>query len=101
MILSIKPSTTKSKRYMLIYRKPDGTEKIFHFGSPGATTYIDGATDATRDNYRKRHLASPLEAKYIREKIPSPALFAYWILWGDTRDIDTNVRRLNNLMRGG
>jgi hypothetical protein len=98
MILSVKPSTAKTKRYMAIWRKPDGTEKVFHFGQPGGFTYVDGASETTRDNYRARHLASPLEGKYIRGRIPSPALFAYWILWGDSRSMEVNIRKLNSLL---
>ena len=103
MILSVRPSTSVNKRYMAVFRKADGTEKIYHFGYKDGTrygyTYIDGADENTRENYRKRHLGSDAEGKLIRSLTPSPALFSYYLLWGDSRCLDRNITRLNNMMR--
>ena len=103
MILNIQPSTLKHKRYMATFRKPDGTEKIYHFGYKNGHsygfTYIDGATEAQRDAYRARHLGNATENALIKNLSPSPATFSYYILWGDSRDISRNVTKLNNLWR--
>lgn len=68
--------------------------KHYDFGSPNAHTFIDGADFNTRENYRKRHLANSKERERIQHLIPSPALFAYKILWGDTPDIFQNLINL-------
>lgn len=103
MILIVQPSTLKTKRFMVTFRKPDGTEKIYHFGYKNGhshgLTYIDGATEAQRDAYRARHRANAIERQLIDNLIPSPALFSYALLWGDSRDISRNVTKLNNLWR--
>lgn len=104
MILSVKPSTLKNKRYMAVFRKEDGTEKIYHFGykSPSGSygyTYIDGADETTRENYRKRHLGNTTEKQLIESLTPSAALFSYYLLWGSSRDLQKNITYLNNLMR--
>jgi hypothetical protein len=104
MILSVKPSTLKNKRYMAVFRKEDGTERIFHFGykylnGSYGYTYIDGADETTRENYRKRHLGNATENRLIKSLTPSASLFSYYLLWGDSRSLETNIKRLNNLMR--
>jgi len=98
MILSIDDSPRKGKRFRVIYEYKDGRTKVFDFGSPGANTYTDGATDQTRENYRKRHLASNRERQLIEDFTASPAVFSFYILWGETRSITKNIKILNGLM---
>ncbi len=38
-------------------------DKHYDFGFPGAKTYVDGASELTEENYKKRHLANPIEKK--------------------------------------
>jgi len=95
MIVSISPSPLKSKRFRVLFKYHDGKQKHFNFGLKDAFTYLDGADEKTRENYRKRHLASPNEGKLIRGLVPSPALFAYYLIWGDSRNIQTNIATLN------
>ena len=90
LYLSDKPT----KRYVVVFG-----DKKYYFGSPTGFTYTDGATIKQLLNYRKRHLANPTEKYRIDNLIRSPALFSYYILWGDSRDINTNLKKLNKLMR--
>jgi hypothetical protein len=96
MIVDIKPSPLKNKRYRATVRLHSGGVKIIDFGYPGATTFIDGATETTRENYLKRHRGNPTEERLIREKIASPALLSAAILWGKHRNIADNIKALNN-----
>lgn len=98
MIVSIGDSPRKGKRFRVIYKYDNGTEKAFDFSIPGANTYIDGASDAVRDAYRKRHLSNPNERTKIENFTPSAATFAFYITWGETRSISQNVKILNQLM---
>jgi hypothetical protein len=98
MILSIGDSPRKGKRFRVIYKYENGVEKAFDFSVPNANTYIDGASEKTRDAYRRRHLSNPNERMKIENFIPSPALFSFWITWGETRSISKNVKILNGLM---
>jgi hypothetical protein len=90
LYLSNKPS----KRYVVVF-----DNKKYYFGSPTGFTYTDGATIKQRDAYRKRHYANPIEKYRIDNLIHSPALFSMYLLWGDSRDINTNLKKLNKLMR--
>lgn len=90
LYLSDKPS----KRYVVVY-----DNKKYYFGSPTGFTYIDGASDKTRENYRKRHYANPTEKYRIDNLIHSPALFSMYLLWGDSHNIHKNLKALNKLMK--
>jgi hypothetical protein len=90
LYLSDKPS----KRFVIVFG-----DKKYYFGSPTGFTYIDGATDKQRDNYRKRHLANKTERYRVENLIHSPALFSFFILWGDSRDPIKNLKKLNALMK--
>ena len=71
--------------------------KKYDFGYHTGTTYIDGRSIVERNNYRARHLANATEKTLITNLVPSPALFAYYLLWGDTTNLEKNARHLNNL----
>ena len=50
----------------------------------------------------KKKLPYPKEGKgwsnslhFIDKLIPSPSLFSYYILWGDSTDINKNIKKLN------
>jgi hypothetical protein len=64
--------------------------KRIYFGEPGGFTYIDGASDAARAAYRKRHYANKTEKYRIDNDILSPALLSWHLLWGESRDICEN-----------
>lgn len=94
MIENVENSPRKGKRFRVIL----SNGKFYDFGMDGGSTYIDHADKTKRENYRKRHLAHPREGRYIREMIPSPALFAYHLLWGESTDLRKNIRALNKMM---
>jgi hypothetical protein len=52
--------------------------KKVHFGQPGATTYIDGASDEKRNAYLARHSKSPGEDW---EKPDTAGALSRWLLW--------------------
>ena len=57
------------------------------FGAQGYIDYTLGASEKQRENYRKRH------AKDLKIDDPTKAGFlSYYILWGDSRDIDKNIK---------
>jgi hypothetical protein len=99
MIISIEPSTRPKKRFMAKYQYEHGGIRYYHFGQPNANTYIDGASDQTRINYWRRHLANPLERQKIENLIISPAVLSAYVLWGNSRNMDTNVAMLNKIMK--
>ena len=78
-----------------------GIEKMkrFHFGYDGAYTYLDGASDAVREAYRKRHYANATEKKLIDGLTPSASLLSYYLIWGESRNMDENIKTLNRMWK--
>lgn len=97
MIVSVSKSNVKNKRFMATIRGEDGKLRRFHFGYEGAYTYLDGASDAVRDAYRKRHYGNPTERQLIDNLVPSPSLLSWYLIWGENRNIDANIRALNRM----
>ena len=98
-IIDIKPSLHYGKRYQATVEFPDGKTKKYHFGSEGAFTWIDGAPEYIKEAYLARHMANPRENYLIMNLIPSPARFSMRLLWGDSRNLITNLDNLNRDLR--
>jgi len=90
-IVDIEMSMRKDKRFKLTMKNGD----IYHFGLDSGSTYIDHHNKKKRENYRKRHYANDIERLCIDNLIPSPALFSYYLLWGDHTDLKSNMDALN------
>ena len=94
MIVKIEKSKKLFKRFKITM--DDG--KVYNFGLKNGKTFIDGESELTKENYKKRHLGNEIEKKLITNLIPSPSLFSYYILW-NTRNIDDNINYLNSLWK--
>lgn len=94
-IISIGESSRQTKRFVATL---NNGEKI-HFGNKGSSTYLDHHDKTKRDNYRKRHLLNPLENSLINNLKMSPALLSYYVLWGDSTNMNNNVINLNKLLK--
>lgn len=94
-IINIESSNLKTKRFKI---ELDNNKK-YNFGLKGGSTYLDHKDKIKRENYRRRHLGNPKEKQLIEGLTPSPALFSYYILWGDSTNINTNIRTLNKLFK--
>ena len=92
-IYDIRPSNRATKRYKITMT--DG--KTFHFGLKNGSTYIDHQDEGKRNNYIARHMGNKTEYALIMNLIPSPALFSYAILWGESTKLEDNVENLNKL----
>lgn len=99
MILSVVKSPSKNKRFRAKWTDSEGKERHTDFGQPSAFTFIDGAEENVRRNYWKRHMANPLERAKIVQLTPSPALFSSYLLWGESQDLEKNIKALNKLMK--
>jgi len=100
MIVDIKPSPLKYKRLRATIKLHDNSIRQIDFGLKGGSTYIDGdRTNKERENYLKRHLANKTENTLISNLIPSPSLLSAYLLWGPTKNFETNVKELNKLWK--
>ena len=92
-IISIENSARKNKRYRVYL--DDGS--YYDFGLKEGNTYIDHHDKQKREAYKKRHLGNETEKHLIEHLIPSPSLYAYYLLWGPSTDIMKNIDILNKM----
>ena len=87
-IIEIIDSPWINKKYRAIIN--DVTH--YDFGQKGSKTYLDHQNKYLRDNYHKRHLGNEKEKYLIENRIMSPALLSFYILWGGYTDIDNGIK---------
>ena len=84
--LQILKSDNPKKKYKAIFTKDDGKTKTIHFGASGYDDYTTHHDTDRRTQYRKRHekdlKGDPMRAGYL----------SYYILWGDSTSLQTNIR---------
>ena len=81
--VSLHQSPRKDKKYVIRFQEPT---MAIHFGSKGSKTYLDHHDTLKRENYLKRHSVNE-----DWTKVNAGSLSAY-LLWGDSTNIDTNLR---------
>ena len=92
-ILDVVSSPKPYKRFRIKIKEGDKI-KHFDFGLDTGSTYIDHKDKQKREAYRKRHYANRSEKRLIDNLIPSPALFSYYLLWGNSTDFFENLNKL-------
>ena len=87
MITLTRTTSDKSdKKYKAVFTQPDGKTKTIHFGAKGYEDYTQHHDKQRRVLYRQRHekdlKGDPMRAGYL----------SYYILWGNSTNIQTNIR---------
>lgn len=87
MKLVVSKSTKKDKKLMAVFYDNEKKVKTIHFGLRGSTTYLDTGDKKLREAYRARH-------KKVYDKSPpmSASRLSYEIIWGDSRDLNQNIK---------
>ena len=88
MNLYIYESARQGKRFVAVFVENDIIKFRINFGSSTGSTFVDHADILKRENYLKRHAA--LNEDWDDYK--SAGSLARWILWGDSDDIETNIK---------
>lgn len=87
MKLIIRPSKNKLKKYDAILTDKKGNKKVIPFGAEGYSDFIlSGGDKKKREAYIKRHSKNE-----DWTKINAGSLSRY-ILWGKSKDLDTNIK---------
>lgn len=87
MRVVIKPSTVKNKKYTAIFYDDKGKKvKTSSFGDSRYTDYIQSKDKKRRDRYRTRHKKDLETGDYMK-----PGFLSYYILWGDSTSLKTNI----------
>jgi len=84
-LVSITKSTNPKKKWTALFDN-DGRSKTIHFGSAGMDDYTITHDKEQRDRYRKRH------AKDLKGDPEKAGYLSYYILWGDSTNMQTNIR---------
>ena len=88
--LQILKSDNPKKKWKAVFTKPDGKTKTIHFGASGYQDYTQHHNKDRRTLYRQRHekdlKGDPMRAGYL----------SYYILWGDSTSLHTNIRTFKN-----
>jgi hypothetical protein len=93
-ITKVEASPKKNKRFRAFL--DDG--RFYDFGLLGARTFLEDRSHDERINYWKRHLGNKREKELIETLTISPSVLSAFILWGETRDLNKNVKILNELI---
>lgn len=86
--VEIKKSPKKTKKFRAIFRnKDDKIVKETDFGAKGMSDYTIHKDKERRSRYRKRH-KKDLDTKDFKRA----GFLSYYILWGDSSDLDTAIK---------
>ena len=110
--LRVETAQIPYKKWKAIFQDENGKEFVRYFGGKLADgkAYDDYTTTGTEEQRRKflsRHahfLREPMkEAKDHDDELylVAPCMLSYHILWGDSRDIKTNIRAFKKTYLGG
>lgn len=93
-LLEIVHSPRPDKKWRAVFVSDTGRHKHTDFGAAGMNDYTITGDKVARESYRQRH------AKDLETGDPTKAGFLSWyILWGDSKNIRTNLsdfkRRFN------
>ena len=90
MVIEIKNSQAKNKRFVAIFTDDKGKSKKVNFGlkNPKRGTYIDLGDKEVRKNYIARHEAT--EKKFYKDPM-RPATLSRFILWGESKSLKQNI----------
>ncbi len=82
--MSINYSDKPEKKLMATFQTDRGTKKVY-FGASGIDDYTKTGDVDQRQRYRLRH------AKDLLGDPSKPGYLSYYILWGDSTSIKTNI----------
>jgi hypothetical protein len=91
--LQILKSDREGKKFKAVFTKDDGKTKTVHFGSSMHQDFTQHKNLERRRLYRQRHekdlKGDPMRAGYL----------SYYILWGDSTNLQTNIKAFKNKFR--
>lgn len=87
LLLEISLSEKPNKKLKAIF-ETNGRRKTVHFGAKGYEDYTQHHSFRRRENYLKRHAS-----REDWTKPDTPGALSRYILWGDSRNIHTNINK--------
>lgn len=93
--MKVEKATAKGKKYKAIFYDDKGKKiKSTNFGDANAEDYTQHGDKERRDKYRARHkkdlqTGDPMRAGYL----------SYYILWGASKNINTNINSYKKMFK--
>lgn len=84
----IKKGTAKNKKWKAIFYDGDKKLKTTQFGDDRYKDYSQHKDKERRDKYRSRHKKDLAKGDYM-----SAGHLSYYILWGDSTSLNTNIKQ--------
>lgn len=85
-LVSITPSSIKNKKYTAVFETMEGRRKTTHFGHSAYEDFTIHRDPARRTAYRRRH------AKDNLDDPTSAGALSWWVLWGPSTSLLTNIQ---------
>jgi hypothetical protein len=89
--VKISKSDKKDKKLKAVFTRDNGRTKTVHFGQAGADDYTITKDKEQRKRYRARHKKDLKTGDYMR-----PGYLSYYILWGDSTSLASNIKAYKN-----
>ena len=85
--VEISKSSAKNKKLTAVFYDNEGKKiKTVNFGDSRYSDYLQHKDKERRERYRKRH------SVYLKGRgYDTAAHLSYWILWGDSSSLQTNI----------
>jgi hypothetical protein len=89
--VKISKSDKKDKKLKAVFTRDNNRTKTVHFGQAGADDYTITKDKEQRKRYRARHKKDLKTGDYMR-----PGYLSYYILWGDSTSLASNIKAYKN-----
>ena len=89
--VKISKSDKKDKKLKAVFTRDNGRTKTVHFGQAGADDFTITKDKEQRKRYRARHKKDLRTGDYMR-----PGYLSYYILWGDSSSLASNIKAYKN-----
>lgn len=83
--------TGGNKEFLAVFKRSDGKENKVRFGTPSNYVSNPDKTKEDRKNYIARHKVN----ENFNDPM-SPGALSRWLLWGESRSIEKNIRAFKN-----
>ena len=91
----IEKGTAKNKKWKAIFYDDKGKKiKTVQFGQSGAEDYTLTKDKEQRKRYRARHKKDLSKGDYM-----SAGYLSYYILWGDSSSLQTNIKKYKKMFK--
>tara|TARA_R110000782_G_scaffold105000_2_gene192880 strand:- start:715 stop:1014 length:300 start_codon:yes stop_codon:yes gene_type:complete len=92
IFLKIEKGTAKNKKWKAIFSDENGKKiKTSQFGDDRYSDYTIHKDKERRTKYRDRHKGNLSKTDYM-----SPAHLSYYLLWGDSTSLKSNINSYKN-----